>query len=174
HVWTEFLSATSAEWKQKYGAAMEHEWPIGMGAKANDGTAATVSRAVGAIGYLEQSFAVANNLRVGEIKNHDGKFTPPTPTGISAAAAGTLRTIPDDLQFSLTDAPGEGAYPICGAVWAILYVDQTSRPSGQQLVEFLRWATHEGQAYGTELKFAPLPPDLVKRIDDKLAVVRVR
>ena len=174
HIWTEYLSAASAEWKQKYGAATEHEWPIGTGAKGNDGTATMVSRTVGAIGYLEQSFAVANNLRVAEIKNHDGKFTPPTPTGISAAAAGTLRTIPDDLRFSLTDAPGEDAYPIGGTVWAILYVDQTGRPTGQQLVEFLRWATHEGQAYGTELKFAPLPPDLVKRIDDRLGRVRVK
>jgi len=174
HVWTEYLSAASAEWKQKYGTATEHEWPVGEGAKSNDGTAATVSRTVGAIGYLEQSFAVANNLPVGQIKNRDGKFVAPTPAAITAAADGKLGTIPNDLRFSLTDAPGEGAYPIGGTVWAILYVDQTGRPSGQQLLEFLRWATHEGQAFATELKFAPLPPELVKRIDDKLATVRVK
>jgi eukaryotic-like serine/threonine-protein kinase len=174
HIWTEYLSAASAEWKQKFGAATEHEWPTGTGANSNDGTATTVSRTVGAIGYLEQSFAVANNLRVGEIKNQSGKFVQPTPTGISAAAAGTLRTIPEDMRFSLTDSPGEGVYPIGGTVWALLYVDQTSRSSGQQLVEFLRWATHEGQAYATELMFAPLPPDLVKRVDEKLAKIRLK
>jgi phosphate transport system substrate-binding protein len=174
HVWTEYLSAASAEWKQRFGARTEHAWPVGSGAKANDGTADTVSRTVGAIGYLEQSFALANNLPVGEIKNRDGKFVPASPAGVTEAAAGVLRTIPGDLRFSLTDAPGEGAYPIAGAAWAILYADQSRRPSAHELVEFLRWATHEGQAYATELKFAPLPPDLVKRIDDRLAAVRVK
>jgi eukaryotic-like serine/threonine-protein kinase len=174
YLWTDFLSQTSAEWKSKYGPSSERVWPGGTGAKANDGTATAISRTVGAIGYLEQSVALANNLRVGKIKNKEGKFVAPTPAAVSAAAAGGLRPIPDDLRFSLTDAPGEDAYPIAGTVWAILYADQSSRPQGQELVDFLRWATHEGQAYATELNFAPLSPDLVKRIDDRLAAVRVK
>jgi len=174
YLWTDFLSLASAEYKAKFGAKAAFDWPVGTGAKANDGTATAVSRTVGAIGYLEQSFALANNLRVGKIKNADGKFVAPTPAGVTAAAAGVLRTIPDDLRFSLTDAPGEDAYPVAGTVWAILYADQSARPHGQELVNFLRWATHEGQAYASELKFAPLPPDLVKRIDDRLGRVRVK
>ena len=174
YLWTDFLSFASAEYKAKYGAKAEFAWPVGTWAKANDGTATVVSRTIGAIGYLEQSFALANNLRVGRIKNKDGKFVAPTPAGVTAAAAWVLRTIPDDLRYSLTDAPGEDAYPVAGTVWAILYADQTTRPNGRELVDFLRWATHEGQAYATELNFAPLPPDLVKRIDDRLAAVRVK
>jgi len=174
YLWTDFLSQASAEWKAKYGADSELTWPVGTGAKANDGTAAALSRTVGAIGYLEQSSAVANNLRVGKIKNKDLKFVAPTPEGVTAAADAILRTIPDDLRFSLTDAPGEDAYPVAGPVWAILSSDQTTRSHGHELVEFLRWATHEGQAYAAELQFAPLPPELVKRIDDRLATVRAR
>ena len=174
YLWTDFLSHASAEWKAKYGAKSEHTWPVGTGAKANDGTATAISRTVGAIGYLEQSFALANNLRVGKIKNKEGKFVSPTPAGVTAAAAGVLRTIPDDLRFTLTDAPGEDAYPVAGTVWAIMYADQTLRPNGRELVEFLRWVTHDGQAFAAELQFAQLPPDLVKRIDDRLAKVRVK
>ena len=79
-----------------------------------------------------------------------------------------------DLRYSLTDAGGEEAYPVAGTAWAVLYADLTDRAAGKELVEFLRWATHEGQAYVTELQFAPLPPGLVKRIEDRLGRVRVK
>jgi eukaryotic-like serine/threonine-protein kinase len=174
YVWTEYLTRASAEWGKKHGAAIEIEWPVGVGAKANDGAANRVSRTVGAIGYMEQSSARANNLPVGLVKNKGRKFVPPSPAGVTAAAASVLPTAPADLRYSLTDATGEDAYPVAGTCWAILYADLTDRAAGRELVEFLRWATHEGQAYVAELQFAPLPPDLVKRIDDRLSRVRVK
>jgi phosphate transport system substrate-binding protein len=174
NLWTEYLSRASAEWGKKYGAAAELEWPVGVGARANDGAATRVSRTVGAIGYMEQSAARANNLPVGSIKNRDGKFVAPGPAGVTAAAASVLPTARPDLRYSLTDAAGEDAYPVAGTCWAILYADLADRTTGRELVEFLRWATHEGQAYVAEVQFAPLPPDLVKRIDDRLARVRVK
>ncbi|MBO0700873.1 MAG: phosphate ABC transporter substrate-binding protein PstS, partial [Zavarzinella sp.] len=174
YVWTEYLSRASAEWEGKYGAATEIEWPVGVGAKANDGAATRVSRTVGAIGYMEQSSARANNLPVGWIRNKGRKYVPPSPAGVTAAAAAVLPTAKPDLRYSLTDATGEDAYPLAGTCWAILYADLTDRTAGKELVEFLRWATHEGQAYVSELQFAPLPPDLVKRIDDRLGRVRVK
>jgi phosphate ABC transporter phosphate-binding protein len=175
YLWTDYLSESSAEWRKKHGPASAVAWPVGRPApRGNSGAAALVSRMAGAIGYVEQSFALANNLRVGRVRNQDGQFVPPTPAGVTAAAATVLPTVRADLRYSLTDAPGEGVYPIAGTVWAILYTDQTGRATGPELVDFLRWATHEGQTYATELQFAPLPPDLVKRIDDRLAAVRVR
>jgi phosphate ABC transporter phosphate-binding protein len=175
YLWTDYLSETSAEWRKKHGRQAAIAWPVGQPAsRGNSGAAAVVSRTAGAIGYVEQSFALANNLRVGRVKNQDGKFVAPTPEGVTAAAATVLPTVRADLRYSLTDAPGEDVYPIAGTVWAILYAEQTARTTGKELVEFLRWATHEGQTHATELKFAPLPPDLVKRIDERLALVRVK
>ena len=175
YLWTDYLSEASAEWRKKHGPKAAVAWPVGQPApRGNTGAASMISRTAGAIGYVEQSFAVVNNLKVGRIRNQDGKFVAPTPEGVTAAAATVLPTVRADLRYSLTDAPGEGAYPIAGTVWAILYADQTTRTTGKELVEFLRWATHEGQTHATELKFAPLPPDLVKRIDDRLAAVQVK
>jgi phosphate transport system substrate-binding protein len=77
------------------------------------------------------------------------------------------------LRYSLTDAPGEFSYPISGTVWALLDNDQSGNAAAADLIEFLRWATHEGQTYVKDLKYAPLPPELVKRIDDKLADVKL-
>jgi eukaryotic-like serine/threonine-protein kinase len=173
-LWTDYLSRVSAEWRMKLGAKTDVAWPVGSPANGQHGTATAISRTVGAIGYLEQSHAVENNLRVGRVKNHEGKYQAPTPDGVAAAAAATLKSIPADLRFSLVNAPGEDAYPIVGAVWAIVQADLTSSSAAKDLIAFLRWATHEGQAYVGELKFAPLPPDLVRRIDERLDGVRVK
>src|SRR5262249_28445619 len=97
----------------------------------------------------------------------------PTLESVTAAAEASLATIPDDLRYTLTDAPGNDSYPLSGTVFAVLYVDQTKSATGRDLVAFLRWVTHEGQASGMEIRFAPLSPDLVKRIDDKLASVKL-
>lgn len=170
-LWNEFLSQASPAWKMQPAGA---GWPVGEGAKANAGTALTVSRMVGAIGYVELSFALANNLRVGRVQNRESRFVAPTPAGISAALAAVLPTIPADLRYSLTDAPGEDSYPVSGTVWAVLYANQSAAPTGPELVAFLRWATHEGQGYLSDLPFAQLPPELVKQIDERLEGVRVR
>ena len=107
------------------------------------------------------------------MQNREARFVPPTPAGVSAALAKVLPMIPPDLRYSLTDAPGEDSYPVSGTVWAVLYADQTGTSAGRELVAFLRWATHEGQAYVAELQFARLPPELVKRIDERRALVKI-
>jgi len=174
YIWTDYLSKASAEWKVKCGASAEPTWPTGVPARGNNGVATIVSQTVGAIGYVQLSYALENNLPAALVKNRDGKFVAPGPAGVTGAAAARLKSVPSDLRFTLTDAAGEDAYPISGTAWAILYADQTKRPAGRELVEFLRWATHEGQAYAAELRFAPLPPELVKRIDERLAGIRIR
>jgi eukaryotic-like serine/threonine-protein kinase len=174
-IWNEFLSRATPTWKiQTDGEPWIRGWPVGEGAKANAGTALTVSRTVGAIGYVELSLALANNLKVGQVQNKETRYVAPTPAGVSAALAAVLPTIPTDLRYTLTDAPGEESYPVAGTVWAVLYADQTASPAGAELVAFLRWATHEGQGYLSDLQYARLPPELVKRIDERLEQVRVR
>jgi phosphate transport system substrate-binding protein len=170
-IWTQYLSKVSGEWKGRVGAATLVTWPVGQQGKGNNGVANLVSRTVGALGYLELTYALENNLQFGQVKNRDGKFI--TPSLESVTAAGTLTTIPADLRYSLTDVSGEDAYPIVGTAYALIHVDQTGNPSGRDLVAFLRWATHEGQAYVKDLRYAPLPPELVQRIDHSLATVRL-
>jgi ABC-type phosphate transport system substrate-binding protein len=106
------------------------------------------------------------------VRNRAGAFVRADLQGVTAAAEAALVGIPDDLRFSLTDAPGRESYPISGTVWAVLYVNQPS-PKGRPLVDFLRWATHEGQRYATDLHYVPLPAGLVERIDRRLAHVQL-
>jgi phosphate transport system substrate-binding protein len=171
-IWTDYLSRVSGEWKARFGARMEMEWPNGLEGKGNDGVAGQVSRTVGSLGYLELSSALENNLPFGQVKNREGKFITPTQESVTAAA-GAAKTIPADLKLPLLDAGGEDTYPIVGMTYALIHTNQAGNPSGRELVAFLRWATHEGQAHVKELRYTPLPPELVRRIDAALAGVKL-
>ena len=83
-----------------------------------------------------------------------------------------MSTIPNDLRFSITDAPGKGAYPISGATWAVVYVKQPP-DKGQEVVNFLRWVLHDGQQYSAALYYAPLSPALVDRAEERLGQITV-
>jgi phosphate ABC transporter phosphate-binding protein len=166
-IWTDYLSKASADWKSKVGMGTKVEWPVGVPAEKSDGVADMVSRTAGAIGYVELGFALGNGLPVGQVKNKAGAFVTPSIEAITAAASGSLHNIPDDLRYSLTDAPGQTSYPIVGTAWAVLFIDQPAA-KGKELVNFFRWATGEGQQHVASLKYGSLPPELVEKIHGAL------
>jgi phosphate transport system substrate-binding protein len=170
-IWTDYLTKVSPEWKDKVGVGTTVNWPVGSGDKGSEGMAGKVARSPGAIGYVELLYARQNNLKYGAVRNKEGQFVSASLEAVTAAAASGLTNIPDDLRYSLTDAPGSDSYPIPGTVWAVLYVNQQP-PKGEQLVQFLRWATHEGQQQARDLGYAPLPSGLVERLERKLEQVK--
>jgi phosphate ABC transporter phosphate-binding protein len=173
YIWTDYLSSVSGEWNTKFGAATKVKWPGGLEGTHNNGIANQISRTVGSIGYLELTYALENNLHFGQVKNREGKFVTANLESVTAAA-GALANIPADLRLPLVDAAGENTYPIAGMSYALVYTEQASNPYGCELVAFLRWATHEGQAYVKDLRYAPLPPELVQRIDSALDGVKLK
>jgi phosphate transport system substrate-binding protein len=44
--------------------------------------------------------------------------------------------------------------------------------AGKALVEFFTWVTHDGQKFAKDLNYAPLPADLVRRVDERLRLVQ--
>lgn len=172
-VFTDFLSKLSPEWKEKVGRTKNPQLPqgVGMGAKGNEGVMGQVRQTPNTIGYVELTFAKANNLPTALIKNSTGAFIEPNPDTVTAAAAGMLANAPGDLRMQLTNAAGADAYPIAGMVYALIYKDQKDTAKGKALVDLLWWATHEGQAFAKDLHYSPLPADLVKRVEEKLKSV---
>src|SRR5262249_26361202 len=152
----------SGEWKSRFGAATKVNWPGGLEGTHNHGVANQISRTIGSIGYLELTYALENNLHFGQVKNRDGKFVTANLENVTAAA-GALTNIPGDLRLHLIDAAGKNAYPIVRMSYALIYADQAGNPHSSELVSFLRWATHEGQAYVKDLPYSPLPAELVQR-----------
>ena len=172
-VFTDFLSKTSPDWKAKVGRTKNPQLPpgVGVGAARNDGVMGQVKQTPNTIGYVELTFALANNLPVALVKNSAGTFVEPNPDTVTNAAAGVLANAPEDLRMELTNAAGANAYPISGMTYALIYKDQKDGVKGKALVDFLWWATHDGQSFTKELHYSPLPADLVKRIEGKLKSV---
>jgi phosphate ABC transporter phosphate-binding protein len=172
YIWTSYLSSVSGEWKSRIGTATEVKWPGGLEGTGNNGVANQVSRTVGSLGYIELTYALENNLHFGLVKNREGRFITPNLESVTAAA-GAVTDIPADLRLSLIDGPGEDTYPIVGRTYALVHTDQTGNPYGGELLAFLRWATNEGQVQVKDLRYAPLPPELVQRGNAALATVKL-
>jgi phosphate transport system substrate-binding protein len=168
YIWTDFLSKVSAEWKQKVGTNTSVNWPVGLGGKGNEGVAGQIKQTPGALGYVELIYAVQNRMPYADVKNSAGEFVKASLESITAAMA--TAQIPDDFRFSITNAPGKDAYPICGATWLLVYEQQKDPAKGKKLVEFLKWAAKDGEKMAKDLQYAPLPDSLeqrvLKRIDE--------
>jgi len=167
-IWVDYLSKVSPEWQQKVGKGTSVNWPVGLGGKGNEGVAGQVKNTPGALGYVELAYAVKNKLPVGLVKNAAGKFIEPTIESTTAAAAGAAKSMPDDFRVSLTNAPGEAAYPIASFTWLLVYKEQPDQVKGRAIVNFLWWMSHEGQKYAADLLYSPLPGPVVKQIEAKL------
>ncbi len=168
YIWTDYLSKISSEWKAKVGTNTSVNWPTGLGGKGNEGVAGQIKQTPGALGYVELIYAVQNKMPYAEVKNSAGEFVKPSLDSITAALA--TAEIPEDFRFSITNAPGKDAYPICGATWLLIYENQKEHEKGKKIVEFLKWAEKDGEKMAKDLDYAPLPDALrarvLKRIDE--------
>ncbi|HLV68403.1 MAG TPA: phosphate ABC transporter substrate-binding protein PstS [Polyangiaceae bacterium] len=170
-VFTEYLAAVSPAWKEKVGAGKSVKWPVGLGAKGNEGVAGQVKTTPGTIGYIELAYATQTKLPTAAIRNKAGNFVLPSPEAATAAAEGV--EMPDTLHASLVDAEGEKAYPIASYTYLLVYEDMKNPEKAQTLARFLWWAIHDGQKYAKQLDYAPLPPKVVSRIEAKLKTLTV-
>jgi phosphate transport system substrate-binding protein len=62
-------------------------------------------------------------------------------------------------------------FPVSGFSWVVLYTDQKDATKGQALVTVLDWLIHDGQQYGADLDYAPLPGSVVAKATAKLQTV---
>lgn len=171
NIFTDYLSSVSPEWKSKVGKGTSVSWPVGLGGKGNDGVAGILMQTPGAIGYVELAYAEKNRLAYAALKNKAGKFILPSLETTTAAIAAKSSTIPADFRVSMVNADGENSYPIIGFTWVMIYKKQTNPGKGKKVVDFLKWAVHDGQQYTKDLLYAPLPQELVEKIDQSLAQV---
>ena len=173
-VFTDYLSAVSPTWAAGPGRGKAVKWPKGtLGGKGNEGVAALVKQAPGAVGYVELAYASQNGMPAALVANASGNFVAPSIEAITAAAAGVADTLSADSDFriSIVNAPGPDAYPISSFTWILLYQEQEDATKGRKLVDFLKWAVTEGQQYGPPLHYAPLPDRIVAGVQRRLETV---
>jgi phosphate transport system substrate-binding protein len=168
---TLFLSDTSPSWKSGPGTDKTVKWPTGTGAKGNDGVAACVKQTDGAVGYVEQAYALQNDFTTAAVKNKSGKFVEPTLAATSAAGAGA--EFPPDLRFATINAPSADAYPISAITFLLVYKDMCKAgmtSSKAKLVKsWLDYALGAGQQVAPQLQYAPLPDKIKTAADGKVS-----
>jgi phosphate transport system substrate-binding protein len=169
---TQFLANYSPEWKSGPGVDKTIKWPTGTGAKGNNGVAAAVKQTDGAIGYVEQAYALQNNFTFAAVKNKSGKYVLPTLESTSAAGDGL--DLPADLRFTAIDAPGPTAYPIVSQTFVIVHTDLCKGGmTAQKAKVFKAFIDYglgtDGQNAAKQLSYAPLPADLLAKAKAQVA-----
>ncbi len=174
YVWADFLGKVSPEWKKRVGVAAALNWPVGVGAKGNEGVAGLVSQSPGSIGYVEPVYAVQNKITFGDVQNMSGKFIRASPEAVTAAAAAAAAQMPADFRVSITNAPGDGAYPIASFTWLLFYENPQDKAHAKVMVEFMKWALTDGQKFATDLGYSPLPKAVVDLEMKALTKIKVQ
>jgi phosphate transport system substrate-binding protein len=170
-IWTDYLSKVSPEWKGSVGADTSVRWPVGMGAKGNEGVSGLVRQMAGSIGYIELIYAVQNKIPYGSVKNSAGNFVKASLDSVSAAAASAPK-MPADFRVSITNAPGKEAYPISSFTWLLIPTPSKDANKGKIMQDFLGWMVTDGQQMTPALSYAPLPTNVVAKVKEAIKQVK--
>ena len=173
YIFTDYLTTAVPAWKTGVGKGKEVKWPVGVGAKGNEGVAGQVKQTPGSIGYVELAYAKQNNLPIAAIRNQSGQFVVASVAAVTAAAAGAAAKLPanTDYRISIVNAPGADAYPISSFTWILVYQHQRDETKGKKIVDFLNWALTDGEASAATLDYAPLPSSMAATVKQRLSSI---
>ncbi len=162
---TDYLSKANAEWKSKVGSGTAVEWPVGVGAKGNEGIAGNIGQTKNSIGYVEYAYAKQNKLTYAGMINKAGKTVQPTIAAFQAAASNADWSKAPGYYVILTDQPGEASWPITAATFILMYKDPVDKAASAEAVKFFKWAFEKGGKMAEELDYIPMPDSVVKLIE---------
>jgi phosphate transport system substrate-binding protein len=163
-LWSDFLSSTNAEWREKIGTGSVVEWPAGVAATGNEGVASSVQRTRVSIGYVEYAYAKQHNLSDVSVRNRDGFFVRPGKASFEAAAMSARWQRASDLSQVLVDEAGSASWPITGASFIIVPKRSDDACSALQTLRFFDWAFRRGRTMAAALDYVPIPPSAVEAI----------
>lgn len=164
---TAFLATVDPEFKSKVGEGKDVQWPTGTGAKGNAGVAGAVQQTAGAVGYVEQAYALQHKFTVASVKNKDGNFVAPSLASATAAAQGVK--VPANLGIKISNPAGAGSYPITSQTFIIVNKDlcKAGTPGGEAaakgVVKFVTYGLNEGQSILSQADYAALPAAILAK-----------
>ncbi|MCW4591674.1 phosphate ABC transporter substrate-binding protein PstS [Gluconacetobacter entanii] len=167
-VFTTYLSQSWPQWKAQEGAGTSIQWPVGEGARGNDGIAAAVRNTEGSIGYLEYAYAAGNHMVMARMRNSHGEDVAADNDSFEAAARSAKWEDDATRRVEILDAAGEGAWPIMSATYVLIPTDPTDRARGRAVRDFFVWAFERGDDTARKLQYVPLPQDVKAGIESFL------
>ena len=162
---TYYLSDVSPDWKEKVGSDASVEWPIGIGAKGNEGVANNVAQTKGSIGYVEYAYALQNKLTYTQMINKDGKTVAPTSEAFQAAAAGADWKSKPGFGVILANQPGAASWPMTAGTWILMYKQPKDPAASAEALKFFDWAYKNGDKMAEELDYIPMPDGVVADVE---------
>jgi phosphate transport system substrate-binding protein len=163
-LFTNFLSQGSPAFAKQIGANTSVQWPVGIGAKGNEGVANQATQTSGAIGYVEYAYVKQTNMTYAKLRNRDGAVVAPEAKAFQAAAANADWAKAEGYYLILTNQPGAASWPITGASFILVHADSKDKSTGEAL-KFFDWAYKSGQALAEGLDYVPLPAAVVKLVE---------
>ena len=167
---THYLSQVSPGWQSNFGEGTTVDWSGGVGGKGNEGVAGYVKQIPNSIGYVEYAYVKQNDMNWASLQNAAGNFVAPNSDTFQAAAATADWSKAEDFDLVMTNAPGPDAYPIAASTFVLMYKQPKNPAASKAALDFFSWALENGQPQAQKLDYVPLPPDLVKRIEDYVAM----
>ena len=163
-LFTNYLSQVSPTFSKNIGANTSVQWPVGIGAKGNEGVANQTAQTSGAIGYVEYAYVKQTNMTYVRLINHDGKVVAPEAKAFQAAAANADWARAEGYYLILTNQPGAASWPLTGASFILMHADGKDANSAPAL-KFFDWAFKSGQPLAESLDYVPLPANVVKLVE---------
>lgn len=170
YAFTNHLKAACPDWTA--GVNKSVEWPLGTGAKGNEGITAQVQQTPGSIGYTEYSYAKENGLKMASIENKSGKIIAPTPE--SGAAAFKGETVPADFALQVPDSKNADAYPISTLTWLLLYPEYKDAAKKEALMNVINWSLTDGKPVATELGYIPVDEMLAGKVKTEIGKITAK
>jgi len=157
---TNYLAKVSDDWKTKVGSDAAVEWPVGIGAKGNEGVANNVVQNKGSIGYVEYAYAKQNKMTYANMVNKDGKSVAPETKSFQAAAANAdWKSVPG-YGVILTEQPGAESWPITAASFILMHTVPQDAAASAEALKFFDWAYKNGAKMAEELDYIPMPDNV--------------
>jgi phosphate transport system substrate-binding protein len=159
-----YLAEVSPEWKSKVGFNTSVEWPVGIGAKGNEGVANNVAQTKGSIGYVEYAYAKQNKLTYTKMVNKDGKSVEPASATFQAAAANANWSSVPGYGVILANQPGAESWPMTAATWILLYKKPQDAAATAAALKFFAWSYDKGGKMAEDLDYIPMPKNVVDSV----------
>jgi phosphate transport system substrate-binding protein len=135
-IFTRYLSQVSQEWKTKVGTGTAVEWPVGVGARGNEGVAANVRQTRNSIGYVEYAYAKQNNISYSMLNG----------------------VLPGIKTFQSNE------WPIAAPTFILMHKKPNNIEAHNRALEFFKWAYKNGDAMAEELDYVPLSSEEKNKI----------
>jgi phosphate transport system substrate-binding protein len=152
-----YLADVNADWKSKVGFNTSVQWPVGLGAKGNEGVANNVANTKGSIGYVEYAYALQNKLTFTQMVNKAGKSVSPTSAAFQAAAANADWKSQPGYGVILANQPGDNSWPMTAATWILVHKKPVDAAATGEALKFFAWAYAKGAKMAEELDYVPMP-----------------